>query len=182
MRVIAGKVRGLTLKTIDGDSTRPTRDMVREALFSILANDVPDSCFLDLFAGSGAMGIEALSRGANFSMFVDLNPKCIHVIKDNLEKAKFMENAEVYNTDYKKAISKLKENMFDIIYIDPPYNKEMGIDAIDRLSEKNVLKDGGIIILETDTNEVVPEQIGRYEKFNYKRYGRNILSLFRRKE
>lgn len=181
MRVIAGKVRGLTLKTIDGDSTRPTRDMVREALFSILANDIPDASFLDLFAGSGAMGIEALSRGAAFSMFVDLNPKCVRVIKENLEKAKFVETSEVYNTDYKKAIQKLSEDMFDIIYVDPPYNKEMGIDAINRLSEKNVLKDGGVIILETDTNEVVPDEIGRYEKFNYKRYGRNILSLFRRK-
>ena len=181
MRVIAGKVRGLTLKTIDGDSTRPTRDMVREALFSILMNDIPDANFLDLFAGSGAVGIEALSRGAKFSMFVDLNPKCVHVIKENLEKAKFTDVSELYNTDYKKAIQKLSENMFDIIYIDPPYNKEMGIDAIARLSEKNVLKDGGIIVLETDTNEVVPTEIGRYEKFNYKRYGRNILSLFRRK-
>ena len=71
--------------------------------------------------------------------------------------------------------------MFDIIYVDPPYNKEMGIDAINRLSEKNILKENGIIIVETDTNEIVPEVIGRYEKFNYKRYGRNILSLFRRK-
>ena len=109
MRVIAGKVRGLTLKTIDGDSTRPTRDMVREALFSILMNEIPDASFLDLFAGSGAMGIEALSRGAKFSVFIDLNPKCIHVIKENLEKAKFTENAEVYSTDYKKAIQKLFE-------------------------------------------------------------------------
>ena len=87
----------------------------------------------------------------------------------------------VYNTDYKVAIQKLSENMFDIIYIDPPYNKEIGIDAIHRLSDKDILKEDGIIILETDTNEFVPDSIGRYEKFNYKRYGRNILSLFRRK-
>ena len=114
-------------------------------------------------------------------MFVDLNPKCTRVVKENLEKAKFLDMSSVYTTDYKKAIQKLSENMFDIIYIDPPYNKEMGIDAISRISEKDILKVGGIIILETDTNEFVPEEIGRYEKFNYKRYGRNILSLFRRK-
>ena len=89
MRVISGKVRGLTLKTIEGDSTRPTRDMVREALFSILMKQVPDSNFLDLFAGSGAMGIEALSRGARFCMFVDSNPQCIKVIRENIVKAKF---------------------------------------------------------------------------------------------
>ncbi len=89
MRVIAGKAKGLTLKTIDGDTTRPTRDMVREALFSILTNNIPDSCFLDLFAGSGAIGIEALSRGAKYAMFVDINPKCVHIIKENIDKAKF---------------------------------------------------------------------------------------------
>ena len=95
MRVVAGKARGLTLETIEGDSTRPTRDVVREALFSILMNYIPDSRFLDLFAGSGAIGIEALSRGAASAMFVDLNSKCTQVIKKNLEKAKFSELAEV---------------------------------------------------------------------------------------
>ncbi len=91
MRVIAGKVRGLTLKTIDSDTTRPTRDMVREALFSIISNHIPESHFLDLFAGSGAIGIEALSRGATYAMFVDKNPQCTRVIKENIEKANFSE-------------------------------------------------------------------------------------------
>lgn len=181
MRVISGKLRGLTLKTIDNDSTRPTRDMVREALFSILMSQVPECSFLDLFAGSGAIGIEALSRGASSCVMIDLNPECIKIINDNIEKAKLKEKTEVYRIDYKKAINKLKEESFDIIYVDPPYHKEMGIDAINRISEKNILKDDGVIILETDTNEFVPDEIGRYEKFNYKRYGRNILSLFRRK-
>lgn len=181
MRVISGKVRGLALKTIEGNSTRPTRDMVREALFSIIVNHVPGSNFLDLFAGSGAIGIEALSRGAKYSMFIDKNPECIKIIKENLKKANFIEQAEVCLIDYKKAISKLDENMYDIIYIDPPYNKKMGIDAINMISEKNVLTNDGIIVLETDTDEPVPDTVGQYEKFNYKRYGRNILSLFRRK-
>ena len=181
MRVIAGKARGLTLETIEGDSTRPTRDVVKEALFSILMNYIPDSRFLDLFAGSGAIGIEALSRGAASAMFVDLNSKCTQVIKRNLEKAKFSELAEVYNTDYKKAINKMKPKSFDVIYVDPPYNREMGIDAITRLYEADILSDDGIIVLETDTNEIVPDEILGYEKFNYKRYGRNILSLFIRK-
>ena len=181
MRVISGKAKGMTLKTIDGNLTRPTRDMVREALFSILINYVQDSTFLDLFAGSGAIGIEALSRGASFCMFIDSNPLCIKVIRENVEKAKFSTLSQIYNTDYKNAISKLEEQSFDIIYIDPPYNKEMGIEAIRLVSERNILKHKGIIILETDTNEVVPDIVGIYEKFNYKRYGRNILSLFRRK-
>ena len=181
MRVIAGKARGLTLNTIDGDSTRPTRDMVREAIFSILAFKIPDCNFLDLFSGSGAMGIEAISRGAKSATFIDINPECIKVISKNIEKAKFLEYSKVYNTDYKNAIKKFGNHSFDIVFVDPPYNKEMGIDAITRLSENDILSDGGVIILETDTNEIVPDEIGRYEKFNYKRYGRNILSFFRRK-
>lgn len=159
MRVISGKARGLKLGTIEGDSTRPTRDMVKEALFSILMNEIPDSRFLDLFAGSGAIGIEALSRGADFCMFIDINPKCIRVIKDNIEKANFTEIAEIYNTDYKNALNKIKANEFDIIYVDPPYNKNMGIDAINIISEKDILKENGIIVLETDTNETVPDTI-----------------------
>ena len=181
MRIISGTARGLTLNTLEGDSTRPTRDMVREALFSMLLNKIPGCVFLDLFAGSGAIGIEALSRGASFCNFVDINPKAVYIIKENIKKAKFENNSQVYNTDYKKAISKFDSNMFDIIYVDPPYNKEIGIDAINIISDKEILKSDGIIILETDTNEIVPDIIGKYEKFNYKRYGRNILSLFRRK-
>ena len=181
MRIIGGKARGMSLKTIEGDSTRPTRDMVREALFSILMAKVPESHFLDLFAGSGAVGLEALSRGAEFATFIDINPKCTLIIKENIVKAHFSECAQVFNVDYKKAISKLKEERYDLIYVDPPYNKEMGIDAIQRLSDGNVLKEDGIIVLETDTYEDVPEEIGRYVIFNYKRYGRNILSLLRRK-
>lgn len=123
MRIVAGKRKGLVIKSIDSDSTRPTRDMVREALFSILTNKIMDSKFLDLFAGSGAIGIEALSRGATEAFFADTNPKCIAVIKENLEKAKFNEQAKVFNSDYKLVLKKLQGNKFDIIYIDPPYNK-----------------------------------------------------------
>ncbi len=181
MRIIAGKKKGLNIKTIDGDSTRPTRDMVREALFSILTNKIYDSRFLDLFAGSGAIGIEALSRGSTFAVFTDINYKCVRVIEENITKAGFNEQAQVYNADYKLALKKLKENKFDIIYIDPPYNKGMGIDAIEKISEYQLLSEDGVLILETDTNEEVPNEIGIYEKYNNKRYGRNILNLFRRK-
>jgi len=159
MRVIAGKVRGLNLRTIESDSTRPTRDMVREALFSILMSDIPDCRFLDLFSGSGAIGIEALSRGASCCMFIDSNPQCIKVIKENIEKANFQKESEVYDTDYKKAINKIKQNAFDIIYVDPPYHKGMGIDAIAQISEKDILSENGVIVLETDTNELVPDEI-----------------------
>ena len=181
MRIIAGKRKGLLIKTIDGDSTRPTRDMVREALFSILTNKIVDCKFLDLFAGSGAIGIEALSRGASESYFSDINPQCIRVIKENIAKAKFENESQVYNLDYKQVLKKLRGNKFDIIFIDPPYNKGMGVDAINLISDYDLLSDDGIVILETDTNEEVPEKIGDLEVYNNKRYGRNILNLFKRK-
>ena len=183
MRIIAGIRKGMLIKTIESESTRPTRDMVREALFSILTNEINNSKFLDLFAGSGAIGIEAISRGAQLAVFSDLNPKCTKIIKDNIEKARFEEMSQVYTADYKLVLKKLKEkgSKFDIVYVDPPYNKGFGIDAIDKISEYELLSDNGIIILETDTNEEVPDEIGYFKKYNYKRYGRNILNLFKRK-
>ena len=181
MRIVAGKRKGLTIKTIESDSTRPTRDVVREALFSILTNKIVDCKFLDLFAGSGAIGIEALSRGAAESYFSDINPQCVRVIKENIAKAKFEEESHVYNLDYKQVLKKLRGNKFDIIFIDPPYNKGMGVDSIKLISEYDLLSDDGIVILETDTNEEVPEEIGDLEVYNNKRYGRNILNLFKRK-
>lgn len=181
MRIIAGKRKGLLIKTIDGDSTRPTRDMVREALFSILTGRIIDCKFLDLFAGSGAIGIEALSRGAKECYFSDINAQCIRVIKENIGKAQFTNESHIYNLDYKQVLKKLRGNKFDIIFIDPPYNKGMGVDSINLISEYNLLSDDGVVILETDTNEEVPEKIGELEIYNNKRYGRNILNLFKRK-
>lgn len=181
MRVVSGSLRGMKLNTIEGDSTRPTREVVKEALFSIIMNYVEDANFLDLFAGSGAIGIEAISRGAKSAIFIDLNPNCIKVIRENVKKARIEDVSRIYNTDYKMALKKLSNEKLDIIYVDPPYNKQMGIDAIERISEYDLLASDGIIIMETDTNEEVPCEIGRYEKYNYKRYGRNILSLYRRK-
>ena len=134
-----------------------------------------------MFAGSGAIGIEALSRGADEAYFSDLNPKCTRVINENIEKAKFSEQAKVFTSDYKLVLKKLQGSKFDIIYIDPPYNKGLGIDAIEKISQYDLLDADGVIILETDTNEEAPDIIGDYEKYDYKRYGRNILNLFRRK-
>ncbi|MBQ8298989.1 MAG: 16S rRNA (guanine(966)-N(2))-methyltransferase RsmD [Clostridia bacterium] len=181
MRIIAGKKKGLNIKTIEGESTRPTRDMVREALFSILTSKVPDAKFLDLFAGSGAIGIEAISRGASEACFADINPQCIKIIKENISKANFENESRIFNLDYKILLKKIKDEKFDIIFIDPPYNKGFGVDAINKISEYDLLSDDGVIILETDTNEEVPEEIGIYEKYNSKKYGRNILNLFKRK-
>ena len=182
MRVISGSARGLKLKTIENDSTRPTKDMVKEALFSIIYDKVTDCVFLDLFAGSGAIGIEALSRGAHKAYFNDINPECIKVIKENLQKAKFEEKSEIFNLKSDMMLDKVKDVSFDIIYIDPPYNSDLGIEAIKTISSYNLLKTSGVLVYETDETEAVPEIIENFEKFKCKKYGRNILNFYSRKE
>lgn len=181
MRVVAGKAKGTQIKNIDGNETRPTKDMVKEALFSILYTKVQDSIFLDLFAGSGGVGIEALSRGANKAYFSDKNKECIDAIRSNIEKTHFTEKAIIINGDFKSTIEKLKNIKFDIIFIDPPYNKGLGIESISLLADNEMLTPDGILIYETDEIENVPEIIKIYERYNYKKYGRNILNFYRRK-
>lgn len=181
MRVVAGKARGTQIKTIESDTTRPTRDMVREALFSIINMKLPDSVFLDLFSGSGAIGIEAISRGASKAYFSDINKECVKVIKENIAKTHFENDSVVFLGDYKDTLKKLKDTKFDIIFVDPPYNLGMGVDSIKIISDYNLLNDDGIIIYETDEIEDAPECIGLYERYNYKKYGRNILNFYNRK-
>lgn len=178
MRVVAGKARGLTLKTLDGDSTRPTRDMVREALFNIIAEKIPDAVFLDMFAGSGAIGIEALSRGAKKAYFIDSNKDAISIINQNLNKARFNDNSVVWCGDFLKALDKIKNEKFDVVFIDPPYNKELGVKAIEEIYKRNILQVDGIIIYETDRTENVPEEINVYKRYDYRKYGRNILNFY----
>ncbi len=182
MRVVSGKARGLILKTIESDSTRPTKDMVKEALFSVLSKQVPDSIFLDLFAGSGAIGIEALSRGAAKGYFGDQNQECIKIIKENVTKAKVIENAVILHGDFTDILETIKDVKFDIIYIDPPYSKGLGIKAIERISSYRLLKTEGILVYETDKVEDIPDIIGNYIRYNRKKYGRNILNFYKRKE
>ena len=178
MRVVAGKARGLTLKTLDGETTRPTRDMVRESLFNILSNRITDCVFLDLFAGSGAIGIEALSRGAQKAYFTDLNKESIKIITENIKKAKMLDDAVVIQGDYLNTLDRIQDEKFDIIFLDPPYNKGMGVLAIKKIYEKSLLNDGGIIIYETDKSEDIPEEIMKYKRYDYRKYGRNILNFY----
>ena len=172
------KQGGLKLKTIEGDSTRPTKDMVKEALFSMLQNYIADSVVLDLFAGSGAIGIEALSRGASECYFCDSNKECIKVIKENLENCRFTDFSKVLLDDYTNALEKVRNIRFDIIYIDPPYNKGLGLKSIEIISSYDLLKKNGVLVYETDEIETSPDIIGIFEKFKSKKYGRNILNFY----
>ena len=179
MRVIAGDKKGRRLATPEGLETRPTTDKVKEALFSIIQFDLPGASFLDLFAGSGQIGIEALSRGAERAVFVDSGKKACSVIKENLTAVEYVRKSEVHQKNVEDYLSLCGEK-FDIVFMDPPY--EMGL--IRPVFEKVVLncRDDAIIICEIPLNEELFEEIGGFELRRRYRYGKTELALFRKKE
>lgn len=179
MRVISGKARGTVLHSIDNLDTRPTLDRVKESLFNILQNDIEDTIILDLFSGSGAIAIEFLSRGAKKAYLCDKSAKAVAMIRKNLEKTKLLENAVVYNTDYNECLNEVENVKFDIIFLDPPYRQNLSIEALEKINEKNLLKDGGKIIIETDEPERIireSEHISvNYKMYDLRKYGRASL-------
>ena len=180
MRVISGKSRGTKLKSQEGLETRPTLDRVKESLFNIISNDLLDAKVLDLFAGSGALGIEALSRSAKMAVFCDKSNDAIKIIKENLEKTNLKENAVVVNKDYKACIENLKEQ-FDIIFLDPPYKSSFAIEATKMIVDLNLLSKDGIIVIETD--EEIEKEISEIDinLYDVRKYGRVKLMFLNRK-
>ncbi|MBR0382702.1 MAG: 16S rRNA (guanine(966)-N(2))-methyltransferase RsmD [Eubacterium sp.] len=152
MRVIAGKARRLQLKTIEGKDTRPTTDRIKETLFNIISFDIPGCRFLDLFAGSGGIGIEALSRGASRAVFVENNRKAAACIQDNLVHTRLREEAELMTRDALSAIAIMngKEEAFDIVFMDPPYGKGLEREALYALSQSSLLHRDSLVIIESD--------------------------------
>lgn len=149
MRIISGSKRGMNLDTPEGLDTRPTSDRIKETLFNMIGFDVPDCNFLDLFSGSGQMGIEALSRGANKAVFVEKDKKALTCISNNLKKGKFLDNAVVYSEDVFSALNKLNKNeVFDIVFMDPPYNKLIEKQVLTALIDKSFINEDTIIIVE----------------------------------
>ncbi len=179
MRVISGSARGTTLHSIDDINTRPTLDRVKESLFNIIQNQVEDAVVLDLFAGSGAIGIEFLSRGAEKVYFCDKSPKAVDMIKQNLDKTKLKDKATILNNDYIDCIDKIKNIKFDIIFLDPPYKENFSKQAIKKISESKLLKNEGIIIVETDEPERDIKEIENinidYKIYDLRKYGRASL-------
>lgn len=179
MRVISGSARGTTLHSIDDINTRPTLDRVKESLFNIIQNEIEDAVVLDLFAGSGAIGIEFLSRRAKKAYFCDKSKKAIEMIQRNLDKTKLAEKATIFNTDYINCINELKNIKFDIIFLDPPYKENISLDAIKHINDYKMLKNGGIIIIETDEPHKEIKEINKinivYKIYDLRKYGRASL-------
>ena len=151
MRVIAGSARSLRLKSVDGLSTRPTTDKVKETLFNMIAAEVPESVFLDLFSGSGAIGIEALSRGARGAVFVENNHKAIKVLHENLKHTKLSDKAHVICRDFISALGLLEgAKKFDFIFMDPPYGKGLEKKALEYLAHSSIIHEQSLMIVESD--------------------------------
>lgn len=184
MRVISGKARGLKLNTPKNEDVRPTTDRVKESLFNIINSYVMESSVLDLFAGTGSLGIECLSRGASKCVFVDNSKESIAIVKSNIKKARVEEQSVVLNLDFKDSINKLsvQKNKFDIIFMDPPYYKNMFIEAINRINSSELLSEDGILIVEHDTNDEFPENIGILNKIRDKKYGNTTLTFYKLEE
>ncbi|PHV71814.1 16S rRNA (guanine(966)-N(2))-methyltransferase RsmD [Sporanaerobium hydrogeniformans] len=172
MRVISGKCRGTHLVCPEGLETRPTTDRIKETLFNIIAFDLPGCRFLDLFSGSGGIGIESLSRSAEKAVFVEKDKKALACIKQNLERTRLGNKAIVYSCDVIEALKNLKEQgeQFDIIFMDPPY----AIGIIDQILEKivacDLIAENGYIILERGTNTLVtlPQHLVLWKEKTYK--------------
>lgn len=153
MRVIAGTKKGLPLKTLEGDSTRPTNDRIKETLFNMISFDVPSSRFLDLFSGSGQIAIEALSRGAEYAILVESNPQAAKIIEDNLKFTGLGDDTSLITGDVFSALSGLKiknSAPYDIIFMDPPYKMEREHEILSLIKENTLLADDGMIIIEAD--------------------------------
>ncbi|MBR4461864.1 MAG: 16S rRNA (guanine(966)-N(2))-methyltransferase RsmD [Erysipelotrichaceae bacterium] len=179
MRVVAGKYKKTNLKTLEGDEiTRPTKDMVREALFSSITVH-NETLFLDLFAGSGAIGIEALSRGAKDVVFNDHNKEAVKIIRENLDKLK--EERRIMDLEYADCLKQLKDAGFDFIYVDPPYAFQEYGEVFELVREYNVLDKKGIMIVEVRKDTQLPEYPG-YSCFKERRYGICKLLYYRKEE
>ena len=178
MRIIAGKYKRTPILTLEGeDITRPTRDMVKEALFSTI-NIYSDTSFLDLFSGSGSIGLEALSRGAEKVVFNDCNEKAVKIIHKNLDK--IHESASVFNLDYQECLKQLEGTGFDYIFLDPPYDFLAYDEIFYYINKYNVLNDGGIIILEVRKDTNLKEQYLDLKQYKEKKYGITKLLYYKR--
>ena len=182
MRIIAGTARGRTIDAPRGRETRPVTDMIRESLFNIWQFDIEDAEFLDLFAGSGCMGIEALSRGARKVVMVDAGAEQVKVIKSNLTKTGLAgRSSEVLKADVFDVVGRFERThrTFDIVYVDPPFTEpEIFAPMMDALSTGALLKEGGTIAIRTAKRMEMPEAIGALQKVREKRYGASTVHFY----
>lgn len=176
MRVITGIARGRRLETLPGDATRPTGEKVKESLFSAIQFDIEGRRVLDLFAGSGQLGIEALSRGASGCVFVDKNTEAVKIIRQNLLHTGLAEKSQVLGTDAMTYLTRPGDR-FDLVFLDPPYASDLLLPILDKVVP--LVNDGGILVCETDAETVLPERLDRFSVAKTYRFGHTLVWLYR---
>ena len=181
LRVISGKARGLKLDSPKNQDVRPTTDRVKESLFNIINPYIRESNILDLFAGTGSLGIECLSRGAKNCVFVDKSKDSINIIKSNVKKARVENESTILNIDFKDAVKRLssQNQKFDVIFMDPPYYENMFIECLKIIDELTLVYEDGIIVVEHDTKDLLDESIGNLVKSRDKKYGNTTLTFYK---
>ena len=179
MRVITGKARGVVLNTPKGMHTRPTADRVKEALFSIIQFDIPASKVLDLFGGTGQLGIEALSRDAKSAVFIDEREDACKLIRENLKKARLESSAKVIRSDYAAYLKSCKEK-FNIIFLDPPYAEVFLENSLKMITEIDILETGGIIVTERPLGKALLCEFSGYTRSKDYKYGNTLLTIYRK--
>jgi 16S rRNA (guanine(966)-N(2))-methyltransferase RsmD len=182
MRVISGIARGRRLKAVPGQSTRPTTDKVKESIFSMIGPYFEGGLVLDLFAGTGALGIEALSRGFERAVFIDIQPMALQVIKSNLEVTNFLDRADVYRNDAKRALKLLlkQEQQFDLVFMDPPYHMNMYEQLIVMMADNNLLAIDAMILCEHQASVQLPDQILNLSKYKTAVYGESAVTIYKK--
>ena len=185
MRIIGGTMRGTKLYTLEGENTRPTLDRVKESLFNILNIRLQEAVVLDLFSGSGAIGLESISRGAEKAVLCDSSKEAFKIISSNVEKTRATEKIKKYNLDYEKCLKVLGDEnyKFDIVFLDPPYESEYYKKSLDKIYELNLLAEDAIVILETDDRDRIISSIddNNYYIYDERKYGRATLIFLNRK-
>ena len=184
MRIVAGEDSSRRIEAPKGNNTRPTLDKVREAVFSSLGGYLEDGWFLDLYAGSGANGLEALSRGAGGAVFVDSSKAAVDVIRRNIKSLQCADKCLVLPVNDKKALVKLQEKQmhFRYVYLDPPYEKQNNAKIIELLQEYDLLEDDAVIVIEALKEDIYPEQIGAFEQYRSAIYGITAIHYYRKRK
>jgi 16S rRNA (guanine966-N2)-methyltransferase len=182
MRVISGSARGRTLKAVPGISTRPTTDKVKEAIFSMIGPYFEGGLVLDLFAGTGGLGIEALSRGMDKGIFIDIEKKSVDTVQHNLAAAGFSDKAEIYRNDAGRALKLLAKRglQFDLVFLDPPYKNKAIAELITSLEELVLLEPNAWIIVEHDAEDDLADKIGSLQLKKRAEYGETAITIFDR--
>jgi len=185
MRIITGSARGTKLLSLEGESTRPTAERAKEAVFSMIQFEIEEKRVLDLYAGSGQLGLEALSRGASFCMFVDMNPDAIAIVKKNAEKTKMADKCRTIISDACNYVRKMSgKEKYHIIFIDPPYASDLVIQTLDKIIASDILAEGGLVFCETDKEDIFEGREDIFDYFTMRRngsYGKVKLFLLEKK-